>query len=189
MATLLATIDTAPLLDLVDRKGSFVYVEQIVEWHRVGHIELFASSRLLNPDTWKMNPKQKADLRRLLAEHGITIASSSFRLGISPLGGSDVLGGTEGGRSPEEMKRFEKIVGPDPASLPPDSVGRGMQRKIGDYDALPDHFASKRDVFVTLDKHDYFHTNRRPRYERELGLMIRSPQELVHCYSRDHGAK
>lgn len=54
-----------------------------------------------------------------------------------------------------------------------------MSNRIADYDSLFDHFCARRDVFVTEDRRAPFNPQRRDRFERELGLVVRSLDEFV----------
>ena len=102
-----------------------------------------------------------------------------FRLGFSRLDGLDKLSGGFTTRNPEEMANFSKIVGKDPTNLPKSSIGNRLSNKIGDYDALRDHYADKREVFITLDTKDYLHITKRAIYFECLGLKIMSPSEFL----------
>ena len=200
------TLDTGVLLDLLDEKGSFHFVKQMIKWHQEGYIELLASSRVFDHDTTgqkilkrrgskfqtgkKMSPERQDRFQQLVRDHGITIVHSPWRSRISHLNGRDVLDGLTIKRSPEEMDHFYNIVASDgdPADLHPSKVGNRLENKIGDFDALRNHFAFKRDVFVTLDRSDYLDTEKRDQYEKELGLTIQSPEEFVRSYSQTFGA-
>ncbi|MCI0459622.1 MAG: hypothetical protein L0Z62_21950 [Gemmataceae bacterium] len=159
----------------------------MLRWHRARRVHLCASSRVFDPDTNAMRPAQQTQLRLLLKEHGVEVAGSAYRLGVSRLGGPDFLGGPPSARLPEELARFIEIVGPDPSGLPPSAVGKAFARKVGDYDALQTHFALGYDVFVTLDTKDYLHVARRGRYASELGLIVQSAADFVaeHAASFD----
>jgi hypothetical protein len=177
------TIDTGPWLDLLDRRGCVAEMEQILSWYKSGTVRVFASSRVFDPDTDAMYSHQRSALRSLLDDHAIEIAGAPFRLGVSRLGGPDPLGGQPTARSPEDLKRFTEVVGPDPSTLPASAVGKAFGRKVGDYDALHAHFATGNDVFVTLDTKDYLHTSRRGKYAAQLGLIVQSPAEFVAAHA------
>jgi hypothetical protein len=134
-------------------------------------------------DSCVMDPHQRSHPRSILETNAIEIAGAAFRLGVSRLGGPDVLRGPRATRSPEEWKRFVEIVGSDPSTLSPSSVGKAMKRKIGDYDALHRHFGTGHDVFITLDTKDYLHISRRSLYKAQLNLIIQSPSEFVSAHS------
>jgi len=123
-------------------------------------------------------------LRDLFLEMKIEVASSPFRVGISRVGGPDVISGpVTVKRSSDDIVKFRKLLGDEPASLPPANVGKRLKNKIGDYDALSIHYTKGRDVFVTSDEHDYFHRARRAVYSKELGLIIQDPQEFVETWT------
>jgi hypothetical protein len=65
MKKLKVTVDTGPWLNLVDEIGNeYEYIIKMLEWHKKGCIELFATSRILletqqrkdHPDTIKSGP-------------------------------------------------------------------------------------------------------------------------------------
>lgn len=183
---ILVTVDTGPWLDVLDSKGSVSYVRQMLLWHDQGLIKLFASNRL-DLDTWKMWSEQREALRALLAKHEIEKTGSVFRSGVSRLSGSDCLSGPFVERIWEEIRKFREIVSPDvPGStnLPKRNVGGKLLNKIADYDALSSHYNTRaRDVFITLDKKDYFQVARRQIYREKLNLLIQSPEEFVADYA------
>jgi hypothetical protein len=169
------TLDTSVLLDILDHGPNSRFCK-IMEQHDLGTIDVAISNRVNDPDTWKMRPGQREALRRLIADHKVTVCSAPFRLDISKLGGRDVLQGAGRKRSPGEVENFKRLVGNGPDT---DSRSKKLKNQIGDYDALECHFLANRDVFVTLDKRGYFSQERRDRYKRELGLIIQSPEEFV----------
>lgn len=169
------TVDTSVLLDILDH-GSNSSFHKLLQWHDSGKIEIAVSNRVIDPDTWRMGEKQQSELNKLLERHGINICSAPFRWNISKLGGRDVLSGPQSNRSPEDVVKFRKIVGPDPAVGTP---SRKLSNRIGDYDALQQHFMKKRDVFLTLDRRGYFAKQMRETYVRELGLIVQSPEEFI----------
>jgi hypothetical protein len=154
-------------------------MHRLLEWHRAGGVRLFASSRVFDPDTDRMHPEQRTQLRALFEGHHVEVVGTVFRLGVSRLGGPDLFSGPPTARSPEELRRFIEVVGADPATLSPSAIGATFARKVGDYDALHTHFGSGNEVFVTLDTKDYLRISRRPLYAAELGLIVQSPAELV----------
>lgn len=172
------TLDTCVLLDILDHGPASPYFG-ILEWHAAGKIEVTVSNRVFDPDTWKMSEAQQEQLGKLLADHKIDIGAAPFRLDISRLGGGDVLRGPYTKRSPDEVMRFRQIVGMGPSAVPP---SKKLRNEIGDYDALDCHFMEARDVFVTLDKRGYFAKAKRQTYERELGLIIQSPEEFIASF-------
>jgi hypothetical protein len=178
-----ATVDTAPWLDLLDRKGCVAEMDRMLSWHDSLRIRLFASSRLFDPDTDGMDLQQVAELRSLLARHDIQVAGAAFRLGMSRLGGPDLLSGPPTTRSREEIRRFVEVVGADPSTLPPSALGKAFARKAADYDALQTHFATGNDAFVTLDTKDYLHISRRGAYATRLNLVIQSPADFVAAHA------
>jgi hypothetical protein len=191
-------MDTSAVLDCIDRAGAYLSVDQIAEWHKSGKIMLFVSSRVQYPDTQKMDETQKRKLRQWLTQNSIVETESSWRVGISPVGGPDVIGKPLTHRSENEMERFEIIVGPNPApgKTPEPELKRRwgnmtmntLERKIGDYDALYDHYAAERDVFITLDTRDYFGIKKRERYKKELNLVVQSPEEFVREHQPEFGS-
>jgi DUF2934 family protein len=179
------TVDTSVWLNWLDKKPGSEHVERILTWHSIGLVKVVGSNRIIDPDTWKMDLIQQEQLENEFKRRNIEKIGSSARAGISRVGGLDVLGGYPSERTAEEMKSFRKIVGQDPASLPKETVGKTIYRKIGDYDALYDHFISKRDIFITRDNKDYSHKTKRDTYWNTLGLTIQSPQEFVYQFGAE----
>ena len=176
---LTVTLDTGLLLALIDGKPTAEHVKTILRWHVNGKIHACVSNRIFDPDTSRMRADQVTELSNILNSNGIPVIGSVARFGISRLDGLDLLSGGPTTRSREEMDEFSKIVGKDPSSLSSFCVGTRISNKIGDYDALRDHFASNRAIFITLDGKDYLHTDKRVTYWNQLHLKIMSPSEFV----------
>ena len=173
------TLDTGLMLSLLDRTREATAVEKILQWHLEGKVRAYVSNRIFDPDTCDMRDEQRKEMRMIIEKYDIEIIGSGFRLGFSRLDGLDKLSGGFTTRSPEEMANFSKIVGKDPTNLPKSSIGNRLPNKIGDYDALRDHYADKREVFITLDTKDYLHITKRAIYFECLGLKIMSPSEFL----------
>jgi hypothetical protein len=173
------SLDTGVLILLLDGKPGSADVETIFCWHRNKKIALYVSNRVFDHDTAKMDALQVKTLRELFEKYRVPVEGAVFRSSFSRLSGKDLLSGGVSLRTQEEMARFVSIVGCDPAVLPPSSVGKRLSNKLGDYDSLRDHYASGRDVFITLDTKDYLSTQRRQRYVQELGLVVLDPSEFV----------
>jgi hypothetical protein len=140
---------------------------------------MWASTRVRLHDAAGMYSEQQKALSDLMLHLRVREASSVFRFDVSFMDGPDFLGPYAGKRTADELVRFERLVGCDPARLSRESVGGKMKNKIGDYDALRDHYMSGRDAFITLDTRDYLHVSRRPEYRRELGLIVQAPTEFL----------
>lgn len=171
------TVDTAVLITLIDDKPGASVVRELLKRHKDGKINLFVSNRVFEHDTRKMRVAQVEKLRALLSDHNVEIESSGFRTDFSLLSGGDVLSGGSSERTSEEMFSFTKLVGKDPIEEYPAS--KTISRKLGDYDSLRDHFATKKDVFLTLDTKHYLATELRQKYQKDLGLVILSPAEFL----------
>ncbi len=140
------TIDTNLLLDwrsrilgmetnaLADARGA--RVEQMMWSSILGAVFVWASSRVLYAD---VDAEDREQLRSLMLTAGIRIGGSSFRIGVSPIGGPDALGGRAATRSTSEIDLFRAIAGADPAGR----RGTRMSNKIADYDSLFDHFCAR----------------------------------------------
>ena len=92
-----------------------------------------------------------------------------------------MLSGVHTDKTPEEISAFNRISGGDPITRPtrqPKSLNKEFN-DIGDYDALYDHFCSKRDVFLTKDQKRVFSLDKRAKYRDELNLIIQDPDEFV----------
>jgi hypothetical protein len=173
------TLDTGALICVIDKKPGWEDVEKIMSWHSEGKIQLFVSNRIFEPDTKGMHEDQVAGLEQLLHKYKVKRWGSVYRTGFSSLSGADLLSGAAIRRSIDEMNQFRMIVGPDPTSLRKEQVGSKLSNMIGDYDSLIDHYADRRDVFVTLDTKHYLHKNKREAYQVKLELLIQSPTEFV----------
>ncbi|MES2040064.1 MAG: hypothetical protein V4495_19790 [Pseudomonadota bacterium] len=174
------TVDTAVLITLIDDKPGASVIRELFKWHKDGKINLFVSNRVFEHDTSKMRAAQVDELRALLSNHNVEIESSGFRTDFSLLSGGDLLNGGSSTRTSEEMSSFTKLVGKDPTEEYPSS--KTISRKLGDYDSLTDHFATNKDVFLTLDTKHYLAMALRQKYQEELGLIILSPEEfLANC--------
>lgn len=175
------TLDTCLLITFLDKKQGANLVDTILKLHLGKKIKVFVSNRIFEPDTVE-NKHRQEQFEKLLRDFQIEVEGSIFRFDLSSYDGGDVLSGGPSLRSEEEIELFTKIVGSDPTFLHKDSLGKRLSNKLGDYDALMDHYCSKRDVFITLDTKDYLHKNKRSIYEDKLGLIIKSPEEFITEY-------
>ena len=171
------TIDTNLWIDFLNENGSYQDMELLLRWHEGGKVKLYYSTRVFDPDAWRMDRAQVARLRAVLNQYGVEALSAPFRLNVSRLSGRDTLNGGPTSRSPDQTKRFRCPVGKDPTQLNPASVGKRLMNKIGDYDSLSSHFHRGLDVFLTLEKGDIF--LRREDYKQELGLIIQDPGSFI----------
>lgn len=129
-----------------------------------------------------MDSDQLDVLQRLFKDYGIGMSTCPLRWNYSRWNGPDVFPGPATDHRPvEQIIEFRKLV-PEPTTLHKDQVGKKLWNKLGDYDALKDHYEKNRDIFVTLDKHDVFHLDKRPLYRQKLGLIILDPKEFVASY-------
>lgn len=177
----LLTIDTSSLLAWLTGKGVGADVDQIMKWHDQRLVEVQVSTRVANVDAEKMHEHQRLALEQKLSAHGIQITTSSVRSDNSTRNGPDVLAGPIA-HSDTEFQRFEKVVGNEPHSLPRQRAGRKLRNKIEDYAPLRDHYATKRDVFITNETRDFFNQMHRWNYKAQLGLVIQSPREFVDAF-------
>lgn len=173
----IVTLDTGILINLIDGNPGAIEVRELLKWHKDRKIKLFVSNRVFEHDTSKMRTVQVDELRALLNEHAVEIEGASFRVDFSLLSGGDLLSGGPSGRTIDEMSSFTRLVGINPNEEYPTS--ETISNKFGDYDSLRDHFATKKDAFLTLDKRHYLAAQRRQKYEKELGLVILSPAEFL----------
>lgn len=180
-----ATIDTNCLILVIDRKSGYENIEKILNWHRIGKIIIYISNRVFEPDIIKMDFIQQEMISKLLIDYRIDVKGSICRHDISKLDGGDLLDGGFTRRNNEEMKKFRSIVGNDPTLLQKRKIGGKLSNKIGDYDSLLDHFCRENDVFITLDTKDIFHNDRRKKYEEELNLVIKSPEEFIFIIEKN----
>jgi hypothetical protein len=137
---------------------------------------------VISPDAWRMDKAQRAGLKQLLNELKVTTVNSILRRSILILSGLDKLSGGNHQRSLEETTHFLNIVGSSPQSS--GELERSFLRKLGDYEALRNHFMPGRDIFITRDTTGYFATDKRTRDEKERGLMVHGPEEFVSSFSR-----
>jgi|SRR5271157_1097619 len=178
---LLVTIDTCVWIEFIDNNTRAQEVAQILEWHVQGLIQVVVSNRVFDPDV--QSAENRRALTKLFSQHRIQIVPSAFRWGFSRLSCGDVLNGLATLRSGSELEKFAKLVGREPATLPKQNIGAKLSNKIGDYDSLRDHYRSGRDVFVTLDRRDYFAVSKREKYKRELGLIVQDPSEFIALFA------
>jgi hypothetical protein len=153
----------------------------MLDWHKNKLFELWNTSRVVQ-DSAGMDSGQSANLQRLFKDYAIRMSSCPLRWNYSRWNGPDVFPGPATEHRPlQQIIEFRKLI-PEPTSLPKDQIGNRLSNKLGDYDALKDHYEKNRDVFVTLDRHDIFHVNKRPLYKQKLGLIILDPREFVASY-------
>jgi hypothetical protein len=128
----------------------------------------------LHPDSVRVQVANRTPHREAtewaqqLATLQVGRVTNVFRLGMSPLGGPDVLAGDE------DVARIEAL---QEAVFP-----RGLERasgidlaRVSDVDILDAHLRSGAEYFVTSDEH---FLKARPRLE-PLGVAILTPEELV----------
>ena len=181
MKTLTVTVDTSVWIAWINRQVGFDDVSKLLEWHKKNFLELWNTSRVLQ-DTAGMDTKQSESLQALFEEYGIQLSPCPARYNYSVWNGPDIYAGSSiEKRSAEEIIKFRKMI-PEPTSLSKDQIGNKLSNKLGDYDALKNHYEKNRDVFLTRDKRDIFHKNKRPLYRAELGLIILDPADFIVEY-------
>lgn len=170
-------LDTSVWLAFIDRDESAADAQALFNLRTQGVLEICASSRTVY-DTERMHEEQRLALSKLLEDESIA-APAQMRWDVSRLDAGDYLGPSNGVRTEAEIAKFDRLVGRDPVALPQTAVGNRLPNKIGDYDALREHFIRGLDAFLTLDARDILHSERRARYRTELGLVIQAPGEFL----------
>lgn len=175
------TLDTNLFILVIKERPGHQRVKDILSAHKYGLLSAAISSRLSLPDTVRMHHETKEKLHKLLSNYNITeVNPAMFRWGISVSSGPDLLSGGHTARTPEEILAFRRISGGDPVTRPtrqPMSLDKEFN-DIGDYDALYDHFCSKRDVFLTKDQKGVFSLDKRAKYKDQLNLIVQDPEEF-----------
>jgi hypothetical protein len=171
------TVDTGLLIQLIDNKLGADDVRKIFDLHEKGAVQLYVSNRIFEHDTTKMSEPQLAQIKDLIQHAKVIVDGAVFRSGFSLLSGGDLLSGGVSHRSQKELEKFGKLVGKDPVGEY--LASSTISNKLGDYDALRDHFTSGRNIFLTADEKHYFATAQRQKYRKELGLIIQSPAEFL----------
>ena len=178
---IIVTLDTNLLITVIQERQGHQKIRDILAANRRGVISAGISNRLFQPDTVRMDHETKEKLHELLSSYDITeVIPSRFRWGISLLSGLDLISGGHTARTAEEILAFRRISDGDPITRPtrqPKSLDKEFN-DIGDYDALYDHFCSKRDVFLTQEKGRTFSNDKRIAYKEELGLIIQDPEDF-----------
>jgi len=181
MELLTVTVDTSTWIAWLDKRDSYKSVDKMLDWHKNKLLELWNTSRVVQ-DTSGMDSDQLDVLQRLFKDYGIGMSACPLRWNYSRWNGPDVFPGPATDYRPiEQIIEFRKLI-PEPTSLPKNQIGNKLWNKLGDYDALKDHYEKNRDIFVALDRHDIFHVNKRPLYRQKLGLIILDPKEFVASY-------
>ena len=182
MELITVTVDTSTWIAWLHKHDSYDAVCEMLEWHKKKHLALWNTSRVVQ-DTAGMDSDQLDVLQNLFKDHGIGMSACPLRWNYSKWNGPDVFPGPVTDHRPlEQIIEFRKLI-PEPTSLHKDQIGNKLWNKLGDYDALKDHYEKNRDVFVTLDKHDIFHLTKRPLYKAKLGLIILDPDKFVISYA------
>ena len=175
------TLDTNLFITVIQERQGHQKIRDILTAHKNGLISAGISNRLFQPDTLRMHHDTKEKLHELLSSYDIDeVIPSRFRWGISLLSGLDLMSGGHTARTAEEILAFRRISGGDPVTRPtrqPMSLDKEFN-DIGDYDALYDHFCSKRDVFLTKDQKGVFSLDKRAKYKDQLNIIVQDPEEF-----------
>ena len=168
------------MLALINKEEGHEKIQNILDLCREGKIKAYVSNRIFDPDSWKMPESEKIKVKELIKEYNITIEGSCFRWGFSRYSDRDKLSGSATTRSKQEMELFRSIAGQEPASRLTGSnkPSKDFPNKIGDYDALYDHFCSKRDVFLVIDRKKTSSDDKRKKYEGELAFFVKGPKDF-----------
>lgn len=169
------TLDTNLWIDLAQLRNGHEHVLTLLEWHKVGKIQIRVSDRFLSTDTVKMTDQERKErILGIFEQYKINTVPSTFRFGISTLSGADLLSGGFTNRTTGEMAIFRDIALVDPSQRK-----KEKSQHVGDFDALYDHFCSYGDVFLTRDNKNIFTDDKRDRFLAELGLQVESPRNFI----------
>lgn len=145
------TLDTG----CVNAKGLDADLNMLEQWAARGHLELQRSDAMLK----ELRGKARIAKAKSLPPH-----PGLFNLGVTALGGPDVLAG------PNLPKDLQQILFPTAHTL--------TDNQLYDVEHLRLHIRTGGDVFVTLNPNDFI-TRGRHETLRSFGIWILSPGELV----------
>jgi hypothetical protein len=160
------TLDTSCVLAAVGGEPASNHVEELVELARSGKIGIVITSGF-GVDQRRATDKRRQANLEWLARAQVLSVPGPFRLGMSYLGGPDVL--TEDDIPAVDEAISTIVVGMTPGDAPP--------KRMQDVHHLTAHHMAKCDAFVTLD-HDDMIRNRAD-LKSKVGIVILTPSEAV----------
>ena len=168
------TLDTNCIVNILDDESktatSVKELGHIFQLCEDGIIDLAVTTRFQS-DQSNDNDKDRAiRIANKLSELPVGTISSSFRLDVSVLNGSDMLGSVEIIAISNELTKI----------LFPSGINRSSataSNKINDVDHLIGHFINNRDIFITDDKGIL---RKAETIRNLLGITTMNPSELVN---------
>jgi hypothetical protein len=160
------TLDTSCIIAAVGGGQGSDQIEELVELARSEKIGIFITSGFEVDQRNATNERHQANLEWLACAPILPIPGP-FRLGMSHLGGLDVLTDDDIPAVDEAIAKI--VVGKTPGEAP--------TKRMQDVHHLTAHPMAKCDGFVTLDQKDMI--RKRDELKSELGIVILTPSEAV----------
>ena len=157
-----ATLDTNVLVEFWKDRDKAATTKTLLDLAQSGLLDLAVTSRIGND----IPHSPMADRLDELPEIGVKEIGSPFRLGMSALGGGDMLGSGE----------FLDVVGQIE-----DMFNRhGRVKNRPDWDHIHGHYLKGRDVFLTWDRPL---VDAAPELKAQLGIVVMKPEDFLSCFS------
>jgi hypothetical protein len=160
------TLDTSCIIAAVGGEQGSDQIEELVELARSEKIGIFITSGFEVDQRSATNERRQANLE-WLAGAPILPVPGPFRLGMSHLGGPDVLTDDDIPAVDEAISMI--VLGKTPAEAP--------TKRMQDVHHLTAHHMAKCHAFVTLDYDDMIRN--RADLKSKLGIEILTPSEAV----------
>jgi predicted nucleic acid-binding protein len=160
------TLDTSCIIAAVGGEQGSNEIEELVELARSGKIGIVITSGFDVDQRRASNERRQANLE-WLTRAAILPVPGPFRLGMSQLGGPDVL-------TDDDIPAVDEAISTIVVGMTP---GEAPTKRMQDVHHLTAHHMAKCDAFVTLDDDDMI--RKRADLKAKVGIVIVTPSDAV----------
>jgi hypothetical protein len=160
------TLDTSCVVAAVGEEPAGDQIEELVELARSGKIGIVITSGFEVDQRRATNNRRQANLE-WLARAQILPVPGPFRLGMSHLGGPDVL-------TNDDIPAVDEAISTIVVGM---TSGEAPTKRMQDVHHLTAHHMAKCDAFVTLDDDDMI--RKRADLKSKVGIVILTPPEAL----------
>jgi hypothetical protein len=159
-------LDTSCIIAAVGGEQGSNEIEELVELARSGKIGIVITSGFDVDQRRASNERRQANLE-WLTRAAILPVPGPFRLGMSQLGGPDVL-------TDDDIPAVDEAISTIVVGMTP---GEAPTKRMQDVHHLTAHHMAKCDAFVTLDDDDMI--RKRADLKAKVGIVIVTPSDAV----------